>query len=128
VSQFLGLSPLLEWDLGIEKEFTLHIMQDMALLLRSTQRNTNFEILGNRFTAAQTALNVAETLMYVYYLYICYAHGTPSVTQGRGSPRLISGGFLSQQRSIDGKQGVIAVLVGYTACVMTVSKTVLYCE
>lgn len=82
----------------------------------------------NGFTAAQTALNVVETLMYIYYLYILYAHGVSSVSQGRGAPKRAAGGFLSQQRSVEGQPGVIAVLVGYTAGVMTVSKTVLYCK
>lgn len=82
----------------------------------------------NGFTAAQTALNVVETLMYLYYLYILFVHGVSRVGQGRGAPKRATGGFLSQQRSVEGLNGVIAVLVGYTACVMTVSKTLLYCK
>lgn len=80
----------------------------------------------NGFTAAQTALNVVETLMYLYYLYITYAYGKQRTGQGRGAPSPATIGFLGQQRAIEGRQGVIALLVGYTAAIMTVSKTALY--
>lgn len=82
----------------------------------------------NGFTAAQGTLNVIETLMYLYYLYVLYAYGKPSPGQGRGAPNAATVGILGGQRAIQGKQGVIALLVAYTAAVMTVSKTVLYCE
>jgi len=83
---------------------------------------------NNGFTAAQTFLNVAEELMYIYYLYIMFAHGRQSTAAGRGAPKPATVGFLGQQRYVDGSQGAIAVLVGYSAAVMTVSKTVLYCK
>lgn len=66
--------------------------------------------------------------MYVYYLYILFAFGRQSKPQGRASPKASTVGFLGQQRYVDGQKGAIAVLVGYSAAVMTVSKTVLYCE
>lgn len=62
---------------------------------------------GNGFTAAQSALNVIETLMYAYYLALWW--GNKDVNSG-----------------IKGNKGAKAVLVGYSAAVMTVSKTVLY--
>lgn len=80
----------------------------------------------NGFTGAQAFLNVIESLMYYYYLYILYAYGKSSTNQGRGAPR--NSGFLGEQRFVDGKTGALAVLVGYSAAVMTVSKTVLYCK
>lgn len=82
----------------------------------------------NGFTAAQTFLNIIESLMYVYYLYILYAFGKPAKAQGRGAPKTSSIGFLGEQRFVDGQQGAVAVLVAFSAAVMTVSKTVLYCE
>lgn len=82
----------------------------------------------NGFTAAQGLLNILESLLYAYYLYIVYAYGQPSTAQGREAPKASKLGFLSQQRYVDGKQGALAVLVAYSAAVMTVSKTVLYCE
>lgn len=82
----------------------------------------------NGFTAAQGFLNIVESLMYVYYLYILFAHGRQSKAQGRGAPKTSKVGFLGQQRYVDGRMGALAVLVGYSAAVMTVSKTVLYCE
>jgi len=80
----------------------------------------------NGFTNAQTFLNIIESAMYVYYLYIVFAYGRQSTAQGRGAPK--NAGFLSQQRWVDGQKGAIALLVGYAAAVMTVSKTVLYCK
>lgn len=82
----------------------------------------------NGFTAAQGLLNIVETLMYGYYLYILYVYGVPSKSQGRGAPSPSTAGVLGQQRYVDGQQGAVAVLVGYSAAVMTVSKTVLYCK
>ncbi|KAA8568820.1 hypothetical protein EYC84_007803 [Monilinia fructicola] len=78
----------------------------------------------NGFTGAQTFLNIIESLMYYYYLYILYAYGKSSSAQGRGAPK--NSGVVAQQRSVDGKMGALAVLVGYSAAVMTVSKTLLY--
>ena len=66
--------------------------------------------------------------MYVYYLYILFAFGRQSKARGRGAPNPSKIGFLGQQRYVDGQKGAIAVLVGYSAAVMTVSKTVLYCR
>lgn len=81
----------------------------------------------NGFTAAQGTLNVIETLMYFYYLYVLCAYGRQSSGAGRGAPKPATAGFLGQQRSVDGLMGAIAPMVLYTASVMTVSKTVLYC-
>jgi hypothetical protein len=81
----------------------------------------------NGFTAAQGFLNIIESLMYVYYLYILYTVGKQSKAQGRGAPKVSNVGFLGQQRFVDGQKGAVAVLVAFSAAVMTVSKTVLYC-
>lgn len=82
----------------------------------------------NGFTGAQSFMNVVETLFYVYYLYILIVHGRPSKALGRGAPKTSAAGFLSQQRYVDGRQGALAVLIGYSGAVMTVSKTALYCK
>lgn len=82
----------------------------------------------NGFTAAQGMLNIIESLMYGYYLYILFAYGKQSKAQGRGAPKTSAVGFLGQQRYVDGKIGAIAVLVAYSAALMTLSKTVLYCK
>lgn len=81
----------------------------------------------NGFTAAQTLLNIVETLMYVYYLYIVFVFGKPSTAPGKVAPKPAQG-ILGQQRYIDGQKGALAVLIGFSAAIMTVSKTVLYCE
>ncbi|KAK4225071.1 hypothetical protein QBC38DRAFT_280353 [Podospora fimiseda] len=60
----------------------------------------------NGFTAAQSALNVIETLGYIYYLVKWYSQSANSQVKGRDGAKML--------------------LVGYSAAVMTVSKTVLY--
>lgn len=79
----------------------------------------------NGFTAAQALLNIVESLMYVYYLYIVYALGRKA-TAGRGA-KAAGGGFLAQ-RFVQGQTGALAALVVFSAAVMTLSKTVLYCK
>ena len=62
---------------------------------------------GEGFTGAQGLLNVVETALYLVYAAMVYGKS--------------SGG-------VGGKQGGLAALVGFAAAVMTLSKTVLYCE
>jgi hypothetical protein len=62
---------------------------------------------GEGFTGAQALLNVVETAMYLVYAALVW---------GRGSS------------GVGGKRGGLAVMVGFAAAVMTLSKTVLYCE
>ena len=82
----------------------------------------------NGFTSAQGLLNIVESVMYVYYLYILFAYGKQSTKDGRGASKPAKVGFLGQQRTVEGKMGAVAVIVGYSAALMTVSKTVLYCK
>lgn len=69
----------------------------------------------NGFTSAQGTLNVIETLMYGVYLYLYFAKGTAVGAKGA-------------KKVVTGRAGALAVLVGFSAAVMTLSKTVLYCE
>ena len=80
----------------------------------------------NGFTAAQGWMNVVETLGYLFYAYIVFTTGKQSIKQGRGAPT--DGGKLSESRTVRGQAAGLAVLVGYSAAIMTVSKTVLYCK
>ncbi len=80
------------------------------------------------FNAAQTTLNVMESMFYMYYLYLVFAYGKTSSAPGRGAPKPSTVGFLGQSRVLDGTVAGVAVLVGFTGAAMTVSKTVLYCE
>ncbi|RDA82581.1 hypothetical protein CP532_0913 [Ophiocordyceps camponoti-leonardi (nom. inval.)] len=59
----------------------------------------------NGFTAAQGMLNLVESAMYLLYLGLF---------------------FRSPSRRLDGRPAAVAVLVGFSAAVMTLSKTVLY--
>lgn len=75
----------------------------------------------NGFTSAQGIMNIPETLLYLYYLYLVYFHGAQSkATHGGPKP-----GFLAQ-RFVRGKCGALAVVIGFTAAIMTLSKTLLY--
>lgn len=83
----------------------------------------------NGFTAAQTILNLIETTGYLYYLWVVYSYGSTVVRTG-GS-RKVSKGFmwlLTGDKVVAGRIGAIALLVAYTASVMTLSKTILYCK
>jgi hypothetical protein len=72
------------------------------------------------FTGAQSALNVVESLMYAVYLYICLrrgrVHDPAGATTPTNPPRV----------AVTGRAGAVAILVGFSAAVMTLSKTVLY--
>ena len=70
---------------------------------------------NNGFTGAQTLLNVIELIMYTTYLYLWYAKATPSADKAGA-------------RCVGGKVGASALLIGFSAAVMTLSKTVLYCK
>ncbi|KAF2994351.1 hypothetical protein E8E13_000694 [Curvularia kusanoi] len=79
------------------------------------------------FGGAQGALNAVETILYGLYVMIIYNHsvaaptGTGLDVKGEGWTAWLSGG-----RKVRGKQGNRALLIGFTAAVMTLSKTVLY--
>lgn len=69
------------------------------------------------FTSAQSFLNVVESLMYIYY-YWAWSSGGVSVKVAGGETRKV----------LVGRSAGIALLVAFSAAVMTVSKSVLYCE
>jgi hypothetical protein len=81
------------------------------------------------FGGAQGALNAVETVLYGLYIMIIYNHSVPAATgtgldvSGQGLSAWLSGG-----RKVRGKNGNRALLIGFTAAVMTLSKTVLYCK
>ncbi|PKS10365.1 hypothetical protein jhhlp_002116, partial [Lomentospora prolificans] len=62
---------------------------------------------GNGFTSAQGTLNVVETIMYLAYLYLWRNNK-------------------AADGSVRGREGGLALLLGWAAAVMTLSKTVLY--
>ena len=64
----------------------------------------------NGFTAAQASLNVVESVGYVGYLWVVWKFGE------------------GEKRVLPSAWGGVACLVGFALSVMTVSKTVLYCE
>ena len=87
----------------------------------------------NGFTAAQATLNVVETVMYTYYLWVVYQHGrSAGGVKGRGAPSVGAKGgvvgWIGEAKVVRGRSGGVASLVAFSAAVMTVSKTLLYCE
>jgi hypothetical protein len=72
-------------------------------------------------------MNVVETLGYLYYLWIVYRHGA-TVVSGRSGKKLKKGfvWLLAGEKVVAGRTGAIALLVAFTASVMTLSKTLLY--
>lgn len=70
--------------------------------------------LNNPFAATQSWLNLVENVLYLVYLGLWYVNGRALAPGAR--------------RAVGGKVGALAVLVGFSAAVMTVSKTVLYCK
>lgn len=82
----------------------------------------------NGFTAAQAALNVVETVGYTVYLWIMWTKGRRESVTGRGAPSKNTVGMLGEARVVRGTMAAWAVLIGFGTSLMTVSKTVLYCE
>ena len=79
---------------------------------------------NNGFTAAQGSLNVIESLMYGFYLYIVAREVKGGWNQG------IIQKIWRQDEEIEIKGRLVAeaVLICFSGCVMTVSKTILYCK
>jgi hypothetical protein len=80
------------------------------------------------FGGAQGVLNAVELVLYGLYALILYNHGTkaPSGTglqAGQGVSAWFAGGL-----KVQGKVGNRALIIGFAAAVMTLSKTVLYCK
>ncbi|PYI07183.1 hypothetical protein BO78DRAFT_469246 [Aspergillus sclerotiicarbonarius CBS 121057] len=82
----------------------------------------------NGFTAAQTVLNLAETAGYIYYLVIVYTHGVSAGNTVRGQRKAKKGllWMLKESKVVSGRTGATALLVAYSACIMTLGKTILY--
>ncbi|KAJ4400147.1 hypothetical protein N0V91_008938 [Didymella pomorum] len=79
------------------------------------------------FGGAQGALNAVETVLYGLYVMIIYYHSVPAPTgTGLDVKSEGVGAWLAGGRKVPGKNGNRALLIGFTAAVMTLSKTVLY--
>lgn len=83
----------------------------------------------NGFTAAQGSLNVVETLMYLFYVAWYVFKGqkvvVKSQVKGKGKGEK-EGGKEKTKKVLTGRPAALAVLVAFSAAVMTLSKTVLY--
>lgn len=89
----------------------------------------------NGFTAAQGVVNLLESVGYGWYGWVVWrcGHGRQGggeggAREGRGAPGRGKVGWWGEARVVRGPGVAGAVLVGFAASVMTVGKTVLYCE
>lgn len=85
--------------------------------------------LHTGWTAAQGTVNAMETIAYGVYLYLVYAYGEQEPRQGTGAPdKSLMGQFraLSESRTVYGKVGAWAAVLGYSVAQVTFWKTVLY--
>ncbi|KAH8708561.1 hypothetical protein GQ44DRAFT_627735 [Phaeosphaeriaceae sp. PMI808] len=81
---------------------------------------------GEGFGGAQGALNAVELVLYGLYAMIIYNNGVPAVTgTGIQASSGVSSWFASGVK-VRGKVGNRALIIGFAASVMTLSKTVLY--
>lgn len=84
---------------------------------------------GEGWGAAQSVVNVLETVAYAVYLYIVYTYGEQEPKQGRGAPDKDMMGqlrALSESRTVSGRMAAWAVMLAYTSAQVTFWKTVLY--
>ncbi len=77
------------------------------------------------FTAAQASLNAVETVMCIYYLAIVLSNGAHDLF----TSQTLNGFFKGEgAKAVRGAGVSRAVVVLFSATVMTLSKTVLYCK
>lgn len=79
------------------------------------------------FGGGQGAVNAIEVVLYGLYMMIVYNHGVKAA--GGSGLQIGSGvkGWASGGVRVRGSKGNVALIIGFTASVMTLSKTVLYC-
>lgn len=80
------------------------------------------------FGGAQGVLNAVELVLYGLYALIMCNH---SVAASAGTGLQVGqgvGSWLAGGRKVRGRNGNRAVLIGFAAAIMTLSKTVLYCK
>ena len=78
---------------------------------------------GVGFTAAQGSLNILETLMYGYYLFILATQG-----QGTGWYKFWQKEFWTDKTVVHGEGVALATVICFASAIMTLSKTILYCK
>ncbi|EGC41020.1 conserved hypothetical protein [Histoplasma capsulatum var. duboisii H88] len=78
------------------------------------------------FPSAQSLMNLVETACYIFYLFVLFQYGTFDHGGGRKSKTAKKSYFLDLRKSVSGRLGAIALLVVFSASVMTTSKTILY--
>jgi len=77
------------------------------------------------FSAAQSSLNAVENVLYIYYLATIIRNGAQDFFKARTFGEFLVG---SKSNTVSGPGVAKAVLVLFAAAVMTLSKSVLYCE
>jgi hypothetical protein len=103
-----------KWHEPLYKPYALYSTVDYLYGLPAISRNDGF-------TGAQGWLNLVETSLYLVYLYMVISFGR---TEGSATGAKT---FLGKKKIV-GREGGIAILIGFSAAIMTLSKTVLYCK
>ncbi|KAG5958205.1 hypothetical protein E4U57_001478 [Claviceps arundinis] len=80
----------------------------------------------NGFTAAQSTLNVVETVLYLAYLWLWRSRGSREGGDAAAAAAAPGGREGRGAWVVRGRVGALALLVGFSAAVMTLSKTLLY--
>ena len=73
-------------------------------------------------------MNAIEVVLYGLYISIVYNHGI--LAEGGSGLQIGQGvrGWLSGGVKVEGRAGNKALLIGFSAALMTLSKTLLYCK
>ena len=75
---------------------------------------------GVGFTAAQGSLNLLESVMYCYYLYVLAMQGKET-----GWYKFWEKEFWNEKTIVQGQGVALATVVAFSGAIMTVSKTAL---
>ncbi|PGG96399.1 hypothetical protein AJ80_09835 [Polytolypa hystricis UAMH7299] len=80
----------------------------------------------NGFSAAQSALNLVECVCYIFYLVVIYRYGASAGHRASKNTQKGAMWLLTAEKHVSGRMAAIALLVVFSSCIMTVSKTVMY--
>jgi uncharacterized membrane protein (DUF106 family) len=70
-------------------------------------------------------MNLVESVLYIFYLWIVFKYGKSRV---KGSQSNMAMWWVKDEKTVPGMTGALGLLVAYSAALMTVAKTILYCK
>jgi len=105
-----------KWNLPIWKPYITYAAVDRVYSSQAWEEN-------NGFAGAQCFMNLVESGLYVWYLWLVSRNGRVQ-RPAEGGWKLL--GWYGQTRTVGGRAGALAVVIGAISGAMTASKTVLY--